>query len=92
MLAMPEAVVAARGEGKMKDTSGPAFPNLQWNADLQQMHPAGGLSHREWLAGLAMVGLIINPATVTVQCPLSARAHEIADNMIAFEQQEQGNE
>lgn len=42
---------------------------------------------RQLYAGLAMQALIINPATVNVHCPISARALELADALIAAEQE-----
>lgn len=42
-----------------------------------------GMSLRDWFAGRALTGLIINPRSLSEVCPLSARAYEIADAMLA---------
>lgn len=47
---------------------------------------------RERFAAAALNALIIHPATVTPQCPLSMRAHEIADAMLAASTSSAGSE
>jgi hypothetical protein len=44
---------------------------------------AVGITLRDYFAAHALTGLIINPATVNTSAPLSARAYEIADAMLA---------
>lgn len=41
-----------------------------------------GMTLRDWFAGMALQGLIINPRSVCVDCPISARAYELADAML----------
>ena len=42
----------------------------------------GGMSLRDWFAGMALIGLIIRPDTCIPECPISARAYELADAML----------
>lgn len=53
--------------------------------DFFQLSPksAPGLPLRDYFAAHALTGLIINPATVSTAAPLSERAYEIADAMMA---------
>ena len=41
-----------------------------------------GMTLRDYFAGQALIGVIINSATVTVHTPLTMRAYEIADAML----------
>ena len=63
----------------------PAFPT-----DYNLQSAWKGLTKRQWYAGKALQGLIINPATCRPECPISARAFELADVMIEFEEKENG--
>ena len=69
---------------QIKD-GGPAFPLLKraigYHADIQQADD--GLSVRDYFAAKAMAALIASPATLYPGVPLSARAYEIADAMLA---------
>ncbi len=38
---------------------------------------------RDYFAGQALIGLIINPASCSVHCPISERAYELADALLA---------
>lgn len=38
---------------------------------------------RDYLAGQALTGLIINPSTVTPEVPITKRAYELADAMLS---------
>lgn len=71
----------------MKD-GGSAFPSTKmesiWGESTGREISGGGLTKREWFAGMALVGLIINPNTVEPP-KLSERAFEIADAMIDWE-------
>ena len=55
-----------------------AFPN---SADPND--PAPGMTLRDWFAGQALQGLIVNPATVSPTVPISVRAYELADALLA---------
>lgn len=65
---------------------GPAFP-----VAFMHHHPDGsahsqewaGMTLRDYFAAKAMQALIINPDTTCATVPLSARAYEIADKMLA---------
>lgn len=66
---------------------GPAFPKRPHYEERKIGCPdfygeQKGMYLRDYFAGQALVGLIINPHTVTTTAPLSVRAYEIADNMI----------
>jgi len=74
----------------MKEDGGPAFPRpfseepIENSEGAMYPHDAqSGMSLRDWFAGQALSGLIVNPDTVSVYCPLSMRAYEIADAMLA---------
>lgn len=41
-----------------------------------------GMSLRDYFAAKAMQSLILNPATISPEVPLSVRAYEIADAML----------
>ena len=57
---------------------GPAFPCL----DSADAFLDSGMTLRDYFAGQAIIGLIINPKTLSEAVPFSARAYEIADNML----------
>ena len=60
---------------------GPAFP--EWKRDKHgNFTQRTGMTLRQWYAGQALVGLIIEPRTVSTNCPISARAYELADAML----------
>ena len=59
----------------MKEDGGPAFPGPFGGEPI-------GMTLRDYFAGQALSGLIVNPDTVSVYCPLSMRAYEIADAML----------
>jgi hypothetical protein len=42
-----------------------------------------GMTLRDYFAGQALMGLIINDNTVNKHSPISARAYELADAMLA---------
>jgi hypothetical protein len=65
-----------------KDDGGPAFPRVGEGFG-NSLYDAPGMSLRDWFAGQALVGLVVNDETTSVHCPLSARAYEIADAMLA---------
>jgi len=67
------ALLTAVDPGYHEHPEGPMYPH-----DAQS-----GMSLRDWFAGQALSGLIVNPDTVSVYCPLSMRAYEIADAMLA---------
>ena len=65
---------------------GPAFP-----IHARLTAPDGvawrGMSLRDWFAGQALVGLVINPSTCSPDCPISHRAYELADAMLIAREQ-----
>jgi hypothetical protein len=63
----------------MKDNGGSAFP-VPNDANVNDEK---GMSLRDYFAAAALQGLIVNGQTVNVHCPLSVRAYEIADAMLA---------
>lgn len=74
---------------KQIDDGGPAFPSpdaAQWDIGNRGFYP--GMSYRQWLAGMAMQGLLANPeafewtATRTIEI-----AMHHADAMIAAEKE-----
>ena len=46
----------------------------------------GGYAHemslRDYFAGKALQGLVINPSSASVACPIATRAYELADAML----------
>lgn len=74
----------------MKD-GGRAFPYPYTRSSFDDQLYGGsvGMTRRQWLAGLAMLGEIANGyKTCTEHCPISARAYELADAMLAYEEAE----
>ena len=78
-----------------KDESGSAFPVSRV---IEQLHPAdeialrqierlNGVTRRQWLAGLAMQGLLGNP-TYRIARILAEESYLIADALLAYEQEE----
>ncbi len=55
----------------------------KWSCD----YGYGGLMLRDYFAAQALIGLIINPATVSVHVPITERAYELADAMMARREQ-----
>jgi len=59
---------------------------------VDQAHPIGGLSIRDWFAGMALQGIIANlhctPEVTFNQC--SGRAYAMADAMLAAREGEHG--
>ena len=70
----------------MKD-GGPAFGSMSDGTDTMTGMPfrfhIPGMSLRDYFAAAALTALIINPSTVSVHCPISARAYELADAMLS---------
>lgn len=67
------------------DDGGSAFPQHGWSSNpevLERMKNQGGMSLRDWFAGMALQALIVNPKTTSVHCPISIRAYELADAML----------
>jgi hypothetical protein len=61
-----------------------AFPRPIGNDNLQYYNSAqAGMSLLDYFAGQALIGLIINDKTVSADVPLTARAYEIANAMMA---------
>jgi glutathione synthase/RimK-type ligase-like ATP-grasp enzyme len=76
---------------KKIDDGGKAFP--------QSVSPqSNGMTRRQYLAGLAMQGFIINPTAwirdssqkFSFQYKMAYESYSVADAMIAFEKQEEG--
>ena len=61
-----------------KSTGGPIHP-VNNNDD----NFSDGITRRDWLAGLAMQGLLANSLTVCDNETLSKNSYEVADDMIA---------
>lgn len=79
-----------------KDTSGPAFPDLLMNRDGEYSF-SGGMTLRQWYAGMAMQGLLSNERWPEVYVAAgglngregtAAKAFEFADAMLAREAKE----
>ena len=63
---------------QMKTDGEPAFPQTS-----NEWVDRPGMSLRDWFAGQALVGLVINPSMCSPECPISHRAYELADAMLA---------
>jgi hypothetical protein len=66
----------------MKDTGGPAFPEHEWNNDVQRYLVNGGMTLRDYFAAKAMQALI-QAQIVTRQQQSAETAYEWADAMLA---------
>jgi len=73
------------------DGGGPAFP-LPVNADIdcagRFASGYGGISKREWFAGMALQGLLANPSMILKQADIPELSFEYADAMIRAEKGE----
>ena len=78
-------------EKKVIDDGGPAFP-VFWNQNTPgELCALPGVTRRQWLAGLAMQGLLANPETWKIgEVSFQDQAYHIADAMIQFEKSEAG--
>ena len=65
-----------------KDTGGPAFPHVETMPFTQQSYMAGGMTLRDWFAGMAMAQLCVAQNTATREQDAET-AYTIADAMIA---------
>lgn len=67
---------------KDKDTGGPAFPHLRRNINGDTFEPIseGGMTLRDYFAGQALAGLIVNNSNATRQ--IVTEAWEFADAML----------
>jgi len=64
------------------EDGGTAFPSSQYGFVAPDGHTTG-MSYRQWLAGMAMQGLVSNPDVPLSDLPLVARhSLDIADAMI----------
>ena len=63
------------------NTGGPAFPNFNLSATNGHLVPSGGMTLRDWFAGLAMQGIFSAEGTYTVE-ELAAFAYMCADEML----------
>jgi hypothetical protein len=69
----------------MKDTGGPAFPEHEWNNDVQRYLVKGGMTLRDYFAAKAMQGMLANDIECNPeQVPIiTASAYVLADAMLA---------
>ncbi len=80
-----KALIALRGSMRADD-SDHLFNlgyDVTWVDDIDGIKSLGHVALRDYFAAFALEGLIINPATVSVHCPISARAYELANAMLA---------
>lgn len=61
----------------------PAFPRAYMGQE--------GMTHRQWLAGLAMQGLLASNRVYAEWETLVRQVHEVADAQLAFEAKERGD-
>lgn len=69
-----------------KNDGGAAFPTGGYSSAADghyRMPGEQGMSLRDYFAAKAMQGLIVNPSTCNPVAPISARAYELADAMLA---------
>lgn len=73
-----------------RDNGGPAFPQLDAYVDANGQKPVyvseGGMSLRDWFAGMAMQGIISSPGDLDryyEEDVVATNAYKMADAMIA---------
>lgn len=69
----------------MKD-GGPAFPVTTIDLTTREIRSSGGLTKREWFAGMAMIGILSGgkpPKINNMEMSVDDAAYLIADRMIA---------
>jgi hypothetical protein len=68
----------------MKDTGGPAFPEHEWNNDVQRYLVNGGMTLRDYFAAKALQGILSGRNGLSLECDKWAiAAYELADAMLA---------
>lgn len=74
-----------------KNTGGLAFPTDEFNPYHGQPVTSGGLTKREWFAGMALIGIIMNGMS-TPEHLVSEYAFKYADAMIKENEKEEDGE
>ena len=72
-------------EEKKIDNGGPMFPVVERQEHLDRArvcHEWGGLTKREWFAGMALQGLLLFPESTQMMGEVVRRSYEFADAML----------
>lgn len=84
---MRAVLSCVKGENMEKNDGGPAFPHIDYEVEDQGCGPitkrgAGGMSLRDWFAGMALQGMLANSGNMGTNADCVIAAYHVADMMI----------